>query len=411
MLVAALLFASLAALFGWRLGLSLRRERELRRELEALRSLGGGEERGAAALEATLAALPDAVVQVWRDGTVSAANDEARLIFAAQGASLRTLEDLPITARAMALLREAIAGRSAPESRVDFGQALAVTVGGRERRLLPRATPAGPQGGPLGALLVLSDVTELALLDSMRVDLVALASHEFKTPLTTMRMALMMLKERDAHLEPREQDLLATALLGVDQLAETMDEFLDLTRIEAGQLRLTWDSLHIPSLLEQAVRRLRMTAQDAGIELKLESEEGTPEVIWADPGRLRVVLTNLLGNALKYTPAGGSITLRVSRQNAGSGSAGLLRLAVTDTGPGIPPEFRDRIFDRFFRVEFARQAEGGARGGSGIGLYLCRQIIEAHGGSIRAEGGDAGVGTTIALLLPAAPRESASSRP
>ncbi len=84
---------------------------------------------------------------------------------------------------------------------------------------------------------------------------------------------------------------------------------------------------------------------------------------------------------------------------------------MTDTGPGIPAEFRDRIFDRFFRVEFAREAADGARGGSGIGLYLCRQIVEAHGGSIFAHAGDAGVGTTIAVLLPAAPREAALSKP
>jgi NtrC-family two-component system sensor histidine kinase KinB len=244
-----------------------------------------------------------------------------------------------------------------------------------------------------------------ALPDAL--DLVALASHEFKTPLTTIRMALMMLKERDAHLDSRGQDILATALLGVEQLAETMEEFLDLTRIEAGQLRLTWDSVHVPSLLEQAVRRLRKQTQEAGIELQLDCDADTPEVVWADPGRLRVVLTNLLGNAIKYTPRGGSITLRSSRQNAGSAAAGLLRLAVTDTGPGIPPEFRDRIFDRFFRVEFAREAADGVRSGSGIGLYLCRQIVEAHGGSIHADSGAGGLGTTIALLLPAAPRGSA----
>jgi NtrC-family two-component system sensor histidine kinase KinB len=186
-----------------------------------------------------------------------------------------------------------------------------------------------------------------------------------------------------------------------------MEEFLDLTRIEAGQLRLTWDSVHVPSLLEQAVRRLRQQTQEAGIELQLDCDADTPEVVWADPGRLRVVLTNLLGNAIKYTPRGGSITLRSSRQNAGSAAAGLLRLAVTDTGPGIPPEFRDRIFDRFFRVEFAREAADGVRSGSGIGLYLCRQIVEAHGGSIHADSGAGGLGTTIALLLPAAPRGSA----
>jgi NtrC-family two-component system sensor histidine kinase KinB len=408
MLWAVILLAGLAAAVAAQLVSSRRHARALSAELAMHRGKSGDDSlRRQAALQAVLAALPDAVVWIEPDGTVAAANEQAKRLFAAQPAPARSIEDLPITARAMALVREALAGRSPPVLRVDFQQALPVTVNGRSRRLLPRIVPIGP----FGAVVVLSDVTEFALLDSMRVDLVAVASHEFRTPLTTMRMALLMLKERDAHLDPREQDLLATALLGVEQLAETMDEFLDLTRIEAGQLRLTWDSVHVPSLLEQVVRRLRKQTQDAGLELKLECDARTPEVVWADPGRLRVVLTNLLGNAIKYTPRGGSIALRSSRQNAGSGVGAQLRLAVTDTGPGIPAEFRDRIFDRFFRVEFAREAADGARSGSGIGLYLCRQIVEAHGGSILADAGDAGVGTTIAVLLPAAPRETAPPRP
>ena len=110
-------------------------------------------------------------------------------------------------------------------------------------------------------------------------------------------------------------------------------------------------------------------------------------------------------NALNYTPKkGGRVTVHVSsRQNAGSPARDLLRVAVTDSGPGIPEDLRDRVFEKFFRIESQRTLGRTAVQGAGFGLYLCRQIIEAHGGSIRCEPGDWGRGTRIALYLPSAP--------
>jgi NtrC-family two-component system sensor histidine kinase KinB len=354
-------------------------------------------------LEATLAALPDAVIVIDPEGRVSAANKVASEILEAAGTMAPSLvDDLPLPPGAIDAVQAALAGDRRRETGIDLGKAIPVALGGDARRLLPRVVPVtGFSAGRHGAVLVLYDVTELVRLDEMRVELVAVASHELRTPLTTLRMTLLMLGEGARGLTPRHQDLLATALVGVDQLATTVDEFLDLTRIEAGQLRLAWDRVDVAMILGPALGAVRPHCAEAGVELEAISGEETPTTLWGDAARLGVVVSNILTNALKYTPTGGKITVRVvSVQNAGPAGRATLQITVTDTGPGIPAEYRERIFEKFFRVEHHRPAAGEGARGAGIGLYLSRQIIEAHGGTIRCEPGDDGRGTTIAMALP-----------
>jgi len=136
----------------------------------------------------------------------------------------------------------------------------------------------------------------------MRAELIAVASHELRTPLTTLRMTLLMLKENVTSLPPREQELVATCFAGVQQLGETIDEFLDLTRIEAGQMRLNVEAVDLRALLEQVAQRWSPRAQDQDIELVVRPTDAR---IDGDVVRLRVVFDNLLSNALKYTPRGG----------------------------------------------------------------------------------------------------------
>jgi two-component system, NtrC family, sensor histidine kinase KinB len=354
-------------------------------------------------LEATLAALPDAVIVIDPEGRVSAANKVASEILEAAGTMAPSLvDDLPLPPGAVDAVRAALAGDRLRETGIDLGKAIPVALGGDARRLLPRVVPVmGFSAGRHGAVLVLYDVTELVRLDEMRVELVAVASHELRTPLTTLRMTLLMLGEGARGLTPRQQDLLATALVGVDQLATTVDEFLDLTRIEAGQLRLTWDRVDVAMILGHALGALRPQCAEAGVELAAIFGEATPTTLWGDAARLGVVVSNILTNAVKYTPTGGKITVRVvSVQNAGPAGRATLQITVTDTGPGVPAEYRERIFEKFFRVEHHHPAPGEGVRGAGIGLYLSRQIVEAHGGTIRCEPGEDGRGTTIAMALP-----------
>ena len=177
-----------------------------------------------------------------------------------------------------------------------------------------------------------------------------MASHELKTPLTTLRMNLLLLGEKAENLTARQHEIFATAVLGCHELASTIDELLDLTRIEAGQLRLTRDSVDLYAVIDRAIASLSQRFEDAEVKLHVGGN-GKPAFLLGDPARLAMVFTNLFSNALKYTPRGGTVSIATSMQNAGNGGKALLQIAVTDSGPGVPPAFRERIFDKFFRVE------------------------------------------------------------
>ena len=248
------------------------------------------------------------------------------------------------------------------------------------------------------AWTVLADVTAFARLNELRSELVAVASHGLKTPLTTLRMNLLLLRERTDNLTARQTEILAAAVIAAEELAETIDELLDLTRIEAGQLRLQRERVDLAVLIEQAALSLRPRFEDAGISMRIVHD--SPAIVSGDAARLRIVFLNLLDNALKYTPSGGEVEVRLASLN---GSPPCLRVVVTDSGQGVPRAFQERIFEKFFRVEHHQEGEAKGVRGAGIGLYLCRQIVEAHGGSIRCEAGDEGRGTRFIIDLPNLP--------
>jgi NtrC-family two-component system sensor histidine kinase KinB len=352
-------------------------------------------------LESTLNALPDGVLVLDPSGKVVAMNPPAQAVLRAAGSEGAShLAELPLSDAHREAAQAALQGRHSAAEQTEFRRTLTVPLGGAPRQFALTAAPI-PEFAPRrhGAVIVLADVTEFARLDALRSELVAVASHELKTPLTTMRMNLLLLAERAENLAPRQREMITAAIQGCEELGATIDELLDLTRIEAGQLRLEKAPVDAWALIARAVDVLRPRFEDAEIDLQVV-RECPSAVIQGDPARLGIVLTNVLTNALKYTPRAGCVSVRVSlRQEAAGGKGGAVQIAVTDTGPGIPEAFREQVFEKFFRVE--HHSPNGAKGvrGSGIGLYLCRQIIEAHGGSIRAEAGDNGRGTRIAIEL------------
>ncbi|WP_394850757.1 ATP-binding protein [Pendulispora brunnea] len=341
-------------------------------------------------LEATLAALPDAVLVVESGGNVSSANARATEV----------MRHLTLPEGVRAALDASLRGEvvSLP---LDLSRALVVRVGEEHRRVLPRIVPIeGLPNDRHGAVLLLSDVTELARLDELRLELVAVASHELRTPLTTLRMTLLMLEERAGRLDATNRELVSTALMGVEQLAGTVAEFLDLTRIEAGELRLQSEQLDLGLVLRQTIAIVQTRADESNIAIRLHVKDGSaPLPFHGDLARLTVVFSNILQNALKYTPSGAAIDVTVER------SSEKLRVTISDRGPGVPEEFRERIFDKFFRVEHYRI--GSDVHGSGIGLYIAREIIHAHGGSIACEPASDGTGACIVVALP----ESATTTP
>jgi NtrC-family two-component system sensor histidine kinase KinB len=348
-------------------------------------------------LEATLDALPDAVIVIDPDGNLAAMNSPARLVLRnTRGDEVQRVEQLPLPPEHLAAVHQALRGQATPKAQTEFNRTIDISLAGNRRKFLPLAVPI-PHFTPkrFGAVLVLQDVTDLARLDELRSELVGVASHELKTPLTSVRMNLLLLGEVTANLNSRQQEILATAITGCEELGATIDELLDLTRIEAGQLRLAQDRIDFLEVIDHALLKLRPRFDDARITLEV-IPDCRSALVRGDGARLGIVLANLLTNALKYTPRNGRVAIRLWSQRDGAKEN--LHVSVTDTGPGIPPEYRERVFEKFFRVEHQRSGDGQVRG-TGIGLYLCREIIEAHGGKIWCTEGQDGAGAGFTFVL------------
>jgi NtrC-family two-component system sensor histidine kinase KinB len=355
-------------------------------------------------LEATLAALPDAVFLLDLQGGIISMSPLARKIVGDEPEKVRRIYDLLLPTDCLEAIGRALKGDLSAEAPVDLGQVVPITLGGRRRSFLPRVLPvSSDSAGRSGAVVVFYDVTEFAKLDELRTEMVAVASHELKTPLTTLRMNLLLLEESLQGLSPREREILATALMGCRELQSTVDELLDLGRIEAGQLRLTLDRIEMNALVGDLVASASARFEGANIFLELHPAS-RPVYLRGDAARIRIALSNLLDNALKYTPAKGRVKVEVSwSAPAASEDRPAVTVSVSDTGPGIRNEFRERIFEKFFRVEHHTAGPKPGVAGAGIGLYLTRQIIEAHGGRVWCQSGEQGGGTRFALTLAAEP--------
>ena len=243
----------------------------------------------------------------------------------------------------------------------------------------------------LGVILLLRDVTQLKELDRLKSEFVATASHELRTPLTSINMSISLLKERTADkLDAREQELLDVAQEDVERLRELVSDLLDLSKIEAGRIDLDFAAVPVSLLFDKTLQSIGPQAEEQSIMLDAEPADDLPDVR-ADATKITWVLTNLISNALRYTEAGGRITL--AAQQVGK----QVHLSVSDTGEGIPYEYQSKIFDKFVQVKSDH-----AVGGSGLGLSICREIVRAHGGSIWVDS-TPGEGSTFTFSLPAIP--------
>jgi signal transduction histidine kinase len=233
-------------------------------------------------------------------------------------------------------------------------------------------------------------VTKFRLLDDAKTNLVGTVSHELKSPLTSLRMAAyLLLEQKLAGLTATQRELLETVRDEADRLLRILDNLLDLARLESGTSSLERAPVKIAALVEDIADEARGFIEPAGLTLDvvLEPELAKAEIN-VDRSRVRHVFINLLTNAAKYSPPGGTIRL-----TAASAPLDFIRFAVSDDGPGIPAESLPRVFDRFYR------APGQTKAGAGLGLAIAREIVVAHGGSIACSS-EAGRGTTFYFLLP-----------
>ncbi|HSB55083.1 MAG TPA: ATP-binding protein [Gemmatimonadales bacterium] len=324
-----------------------------------------------------------ALVESMAEGVI--ASDDRGHIVTANAAARRLLgydpdENLPALDQlfrvkaAREMVDALLAGRTAPERELELD--------GHTILLSGRALAHG------GALLVLHDVTDLRRLEIVRRDFVANVSHELKTPLTSISgyAETLVNDPPDAEMSRR---FLNVILANARRMQRLVDGLLDLSRIESGGWRPEPESLEATTVAREvwALMADRAAQREVGFDIQIEPGA---ERVHADPDAFRQVLTNLLDNALRYTPAGGKITLRMRREAEG------IRVGVKDTGAGITSEHLGRIFERFYRADSARSRD---EGGTGLGLAIVKHLVEAHDGRVEARS-EVGKGTEIISWFP-----------
>jgi signal transduction histidine kinase len=230
-----------------------------------------------------------------------------------------------------------------------------------------------------------SMATDLAEVDRMRRDLIANVSHELRTPISALQAVLENLVDG---VEPPDPATFETMLRQVERLGRLVQQLLDLSRLESGGAPLQRKRFAIKTMLEQVVAESQLGEGRVGVDLEVEPGDLEAD---ADPERLHQVVANLLDNAVRHSPSGGTVVLTATRSN------GMVRIEVADEGPGIPEDEAGKVFERFYRADAARTSSDG---GSGLGLSIAQWIVDLHGGEIRAEDNDP-KGCRMVVTLPA----------
>jgi signal transduction histidine kinase len=240
---------------------------------------------------------------------------------------------------------------------------------------------------------------QLNKINELKEEMMQQIAHELRTPLATMLTAHYLLSDdSEEALTPRQQRLLTTIRNGIDKLTAFSHDFLDLSRIEAGMMEYHFEPTDLTALVKPLVDEAALTASAKGVTLDFASN-GAPEVN-TDKERFSQAVSNLLSNAIKYTEPGGTVTVVVSQSETGA------RVAVQDTGVGIPSEDLPKVFTKFYRVQSPR---GGKARGSGVGLALVQAVVDAHGGKVYVTS-TPGVGSTFSIELPTPPAHKADVR-
>jgi two-component system phosphate regulon sensor histidine kinase PhoR len=328
-------------------------------------------------LTGILSSMNEGVLVVGGDGRIVLMNPALRaMLLVTQDALGKSVLQVIRNADLKQVLERAGSGE-ASEVELDL-------AGLMRRRALVRAVPL--QDAPGGVLAVFVDVTELRKLESVRRDFVANASHELRSPLTTVRAAAETLRtvDNDPKAAARFIELIQR---NSERLGNLIDDLLELSRIESRELKLQLEPLELAAVVERALAQHAHRAQLKGITLRQEVA-GTPGVR-ADRRALDHVLGNLIDNALKYCPEGAAVRVGAASEN------GKIRVSVADSGPGIQSEHLPRVFERFYRVDAGRSRE---LGGTGLGLSIVKHLVEAMGGSVGVDS-RIGSGSTFYFTL------------
>ena len=331
-----------------------------------------------ARLEAAMAAAADAIMAVDAETIVQYANPAALALLDmdAAGVTGRTLIESVRDYELDALARQALAGEAPPARVIPFG---------RERTPLRALATPVPEGGAWAALLVLVDLAPVHRVDHVRRDFISNVSHELRTPIAAIGALVETLELGDLD-GPEQAAFLQRIREQTERMGALTVELLDLSRIESGAIHLSPEAVDLREAVAEARAGLAPQLEECGVRVEGPGDD-VPALEADRPATVRIV-TNLLDNALKFSPAGSAITVAVRDEGA------LVAVEVRDDGPGIAEQDLERVFERFYKGGPSR-----AGGGAGLGLAIVKHLVRAHGGTVAARN-EPGRGAAITVRLP-----------
>ncbi len=246
-------------------------------------------------------------------------------------------------------------------------------------------------GLTLGTVYLFEDITREKEIDQMKSDFISLVSHELRTPLTSIiGFVSFILDGKAGAINDRQRNSLARVQRQSKRLAALINDLLDISRIESGRIQMEQESISLLEIVTQRLEEIRPQADEKSIRLALTAPESVPTIL-GDEARMGQVFTNLIGNAIKFTPDNGEVSVKIEVDG------NLLHVEVIDTGPGIRAEERQKIFDKFYQLSDISTRQ---QGGSGLGLSITKSIVEAHGGKLWIDDGNQGKGSNFQFVLP-----------
>ena len=345
--------------------------------------------------QAAIDSLADPVIVFGAAGPVLAANRAAETMLAVDVEGSDPLTRTPAAAReAIERARIWVSSGKGPFVPKGYEDAVRVDVAEGALWLLPRAAAIYTDVGISGVTVVLQDVTRLRRFDELTRDLVATVAHEFRTPLTSLQMAVHLCAEGLAGpVTEKQTELLFAARTDCERLMDLVEDLLDVSRLQAGSAALRRERVRARDLVEEVLEAHRMAAEARKVSLAVEGEREIE--VDADRERARLVLANLLSNAIRHAKDAGAVRVKIRSDGPA------VRFDVIDDGPGIPSEWRTRVFEKFVRIP------GVEGSGAGLGLHIAKEIIAAHGGEIGIDDVPGG-GTCVWFTLNAVAAQSGS---
>jgi NtrC-family two-component system sensor histidine kinase KinB len=341
--------------------------------------------------EAILSNIEDGVVVFDTDLKATGINPAGRRMLDLEFAEVQTLvcADILPAPKVCDMIRRTVETGERPDF-PEEQRIITLQKGERSRHYLFSVTPIrGRDRNLSGIVLLLRDITRLKEVERLKSEFVMAASHELRTPLTGMGMSIDLLLENAAQgLAEKDRELLQAAHEEVYRMKALVNDLLDLSKIEAGRIELEFEKVLVQTLFEHVQEVFKGQAEMKQVKLTSELAGDLPEVR-ADANKVAWVLTNLISNALRYVRQDGQIQIAAKKVGPH------VHLSVRDNGPGIPPEYQSKIFQKFVQVK------GRQSGGTGLGLAICKEIVRAHGGAIWVES-SAGQGSTFTFTLPVA---------